>query len=612
MTKITDRILTELSDHPEITTKEQFHKFKNDIYAEYKLPRAIPGIVFLDRYNTLIHEGLLQYEPRIWKLLRKRAVRSLSGVSVISILTKPWGCPGKCVYCPSYEGLPKSYVPNEPAVMRAELNEFDPIRQIWNRLRSLEITGHMIQKCDIRIIGGTWSAYPLLYQESYIKDIYDAHTTYSELRKNLVSTEMSGEKFASFEIDPAFHIQKSATLEEAKKRNETAESRVIGIAVETRPDSLILPPLPNPLLEGEGIKKKTISPLLLGEELGERGERGSGEEGLGERGTLESTPNSLEITRLRRYGITRVEIGYQSTDDTINALSKRGHGNKESIAATKILKDAGFKVVAHMMPNLLGSTPEKDIESLRTVFENPDFRPDELKIYPMVVTNHTELEGIWRNGGFTPYDDGTLVDLMAKLQGLIPEYVRLNRMYRDIPASEILAGSHLANLRQVTDEHMKELGIIRTDISAREIRDKANRPEHASLDVMEYEASGGKEYFLQWIDPVDRTVFSLLRLRIPSNILNGTEHPIKALENAAIIREIHTFGDQLRIGEKPDGSGQHMGFGKRLIERAEKIIRENHPEIGKMAVIAGVGVRGYYEKLGYSLEGEYMVKDLDA
>ncbi len=369
---------------------------------------------------------------------------------------------------------------------------------------------------------------------------------------------MSGEKFASFDINPSFQIQKSASLEEAKKRNETAESRVIGIAVETRPDEL----------------------------------------------------HNLEISRLRRYGVTRVEIGYQSTDDAINAISKRGHGNKESIAATKILKDAGFKVVAHMMPNLLGSTPEKDIESLREIFKNPDFRPDELKIYPMVVTPHTELEGIWKGGGFVPYDDTTLVDLMAKLQGLIPEYVRLNRMYRDIPASEILAGSHLANLRQVTDEHMKKLGIVRTDISAREIRDKVNIPENAVLDVMEYEASGGKEYFLQWIDSEDRTVFSLLRLRVPSNIFEKTEHPIPTLRNSAIIREIHTFGDQLRISEKSDGSGQHMGFGKRLILKAEEIIRNNYPEIEKMTVIAGVGVRRYYEKLGYTLEGEYMVKKL--
>jgi elongator complex protein 3 len=218
-----------------------------------------------------------------------------------------------------------------------------------------------------------------------------------------------------------------------------------------------------------------------------------------------------------------------------------------------------------MMPNLLGSTPERDMKSLEEIFDNEAYRPDELKIYPMVVTPFTELEGIWRNGGFDPYDDETLGQLIASMHGFIPEYVRLNRMYRDIPSSEILAGSHLANLRQVTDIRMRELSIVRKDISAREIRDKVNKPENAVLDVTEYSASGGKEYFLQWLDPVDRTVFSLLRLRVPSPVIEHTEHPITVLRNAAIIREIHTFGDQLRIGEKADGSGQHMGFGKKLI-----------------------------------------------
>lgn len=199
-------------------------------------------------------------------------------------------------------------------------------------------------------------------------------------------------------------MKASETLEEAKKRNETAESRVIGVAIETRPDWI----------------------------------------------TVE------EIQRLRTYGVTRVEIGYQTTIDSINEKNKRGHGNKESIMATKLLKDAGFKVVAHMMPGLFGSTPELDRESMQTVFESSDFRPDEMKIYPMVVTPHSELEAIWRNNEFIPYDDATLIDLMADLQGMLPEYIRLNRMYRDIPASEILAGSKLANLRQLTEQKMYE------------------------------------------------------------------------------------------------------------------------------------------------------------
>ena len=494
-------------ERPDIVTKRQLQTLQNTIYAEYRLAETIPLIAFIERYNVLVDEGKIVFDPRIFRLFRKRAIRSLSGVSVISLLTKFWGCPGKCIYCPTNEDLPKSYIPNEPAVMRASLNNFDPYRQIWNRLRSLEITGHTIDKCDIRIIGGTWSFYPKAYQEEFIQAVYDAHTTYSELRKHILSTSLESEKFAAFSIASDFQPTLSSSLEEAKKRNETANSRVIGIAIETRPDWI----------------------------------------------------NPKEILQLRRYGVTRVEIGYQTTIDEINELNKRGHGNVESIRATRLLKDAGFKVVAHMMPNLLGSTPKRDLEALVRVFDDPDFRPDELKIYPMVVTPNSELTKIWENGGFRAYDDETLVDLMARMQGVIPEYVRLNRVYRDIPASEILAGSKLANLRQVTEMHMHELGLSRHDIAAREIRERENDPTKAVLDITEYEASGGKEYFLQFIDPVDRTLFSLLRLRIPSP---PTPRPLgeDRDEGLALIRELHTFGDQLRVGEKADGTGQHMGF----------------------------------------------------
>jgi elongator complex protein 3 len=375
---------------------------------------------------------------RIWKLLRKRAIRSLSGVSVISLLTKFWGCPGKCIFCPTYDNLPKSYITNEPAVMRAELNEFDPVKQIQNRLRSLELTGHTIEKCDVRIIGGTWTVYPKAYKDDFIKNVFDAHTTYEALSPFIESVEVGEDNFAKFKVRQGYKMQQSETIEEAQERNEKAKSRVIGIAIETRPDWI----------------------------------------------TIE------EIVELRHYGITRVEIGYQTTIDRINEINKRGHGNKESIEATRLLKDAGFKVVAHMMPNLLDSTPELDKESLARIFDESDFRPDELKIYPMVVTPNSELTELWKNGGYTPYNDETLITLMAELQAMIPEYIRLNRMYRDIPASEILAGSKLANLRQVTDERMAKLGLHRKDISAREIRAKGNKPENAHLDESFYEASG--------------------------------------------------------------------------------------------------------------------------
>ena len=369
------------------------------------------------------------------------------------------------------------------------MNEFDAFRQIQNRLQSLRMTGNAISKCDVRIIGGTWSVYPQAYQEDFIRDIYDAHTAfgYRNIGQKETTNENAPFTSAATVVDPDWIP--SQTLAEAKERNETATSRVIGMAIETRPDWI--------------------------------------------------TPE--EIIRLRSYGVTRVEIGYQTTHDHINELNKRGHGNKESIEATRLLKDAGFKVVVHMMPGLLGATPELDLSSMAEIFANPDYRPDEIKIYPMVVTPNSELTAIWERGEFVPYEDDILIPLMAELQGMIPEYVRLNRMYRDIPAHEILAGSKLANLRQVTEIAMRARGITRHDISAREIRARANDPHSAVIDVSFYEASGGDEYFIQMIDPVDRTLFGVCRLRVPSQVFTGDPHYIPELDGAALIRELHVF-----------------------------------------------------------------------
>jgi elongator complex protein 3 len=551
-------ISTLLSD-PSLTTKRDYQKVKNTLLAKYgNEVEDVSSIEVLEYYREGITSKSYIYDPRVWKMLRKRGVRSLSWVSVISLLTKFWWCPGKCVFCPTYDGLPKSYITGEPAVQRAEMNEFDPVRQVQNRLRSLEITGNAISKCDVRVIGGTWSVYPIEYQEAFIRGIYDAHTTYTDLRPFLASVETGDDVFARFKIEKWYTMKASSSLEEAKKRNETAESRVIGIAIETRPDWIDIE----------------------------------------------------EIIRLRSYGVTRVEIGYQTTIDEINEINKRGHGNSESIRATRLLKDAGFKVVAHMMPGLLGATSDADIISMKRIFDDPLFRPDEMKIYPMVVTPHSELEEIWKDGGFTAYDDDTLIDLMADLQWLLPEYIRLNRMYRDIPADQILAGSKLANLRQLTETKMREKGITRHDISAREIRAKGNDPKDAILETSFYEASGGHEYFLQYIDPTDRTIFGLLRLRIPSEYFTCEKHFIESLDQSAIVRELHVFGDQLPFGTPWDGSGQHMGFGKGMMHEAERIVREKYPSIEKLAVIAGVWVRQYYEKLGYHEEEEYMIKNL--
>lgn len=554
--KILDDII-DLSLKQEIKDKNEFQKIQNEIYKKYKLSKPLASIEILNRYNERIKSWELQENISFKKILRKRGVRSLSGVTVISLLTKFFGCPWKCIYCPTFEGLPKSYIPNEPAVMRAELNKFDPILQIHSRLRGLEITGHKVDKNDVRIIGGTWSFYPKEYQKDFIKGIYDAFNTYDEMKEKIEETDFSRDKFAGFKLREWYKQVVSSSLEEAKKLNETSRCRVIGIAIETRPDWV----------------------------------------------------TAEEIKRLRSYGVTRVEVGYQTTIDKINEKNKRWHGNKESIEATKLLKDAGFKVVAHMMPNLLWSTPELDKKAMKEVFENAHFRPDELKIYPMVVTDKAELTQIWKEWWFQAYDDETLIDLMCELEKIVPEYVRINRTYRDIPSSEILHGSTLSNLRQIVEEKLQSQGIKTLDIRSREIKGKDNNPHDAQLKIFEYEASEWKEYFLTFEDSKDRTIFSLLRLRIPSQYFTKEKHFIEELEGCALIREIHTFWDQLSIGEKGSTFWQHIGFWKRLIAEAEKIAKEKYG-IQKMAVIAGVWVRQYYEKRGYFLEEEYMIKNL--
>ena len=574
-----------LKNKPEFS-KDDYHKIKNKIYWKYKIVKPFQSIELIEKYNELVADKTIEENFIFQKILRKRWVRSLSWITVISLLTDDFPCPAKCTYCPTFKWLPKSYIPNEPAVMRAELNKFDPIMQIHNRLRALEVTGHKIEKNDIRIIGWTWSFYPTKYKEKFIKEIYDAFNSYDEMKKHIEKTDLNSDRFAAFKIKEGYKAHKSKTLEEAKKLNKTSRLRIIGMAIETRPDWI----------------------------------------------------NPEEIYDLRRFWVTRVEIWYQTTFDKINELNKRWHWNKESILATKMLKDAGFKVVAHMMPNLLWAIPDTDRESMKEIFDNQLYRPDELKIYPMMVTDKSELTEIWRNWGFKAYDDKTLIDLIADLEGMIPEYVRLNRTYRDIPATEILEGSIIANLRQIVEQKLEKEWIKVMDIRNRELKNKKNDPTKAIINNYKYDASDWKENFLTFEDEEDRTIFSLLRLRFPSTAESDTTEdlikskPIKwaliktfhnnpysetiekvhsklpELKWASIIREIHTFWDQLSIWEKWGQFWQHVGFGKRLITEAEKLSLEAGYK--KIVVIAWEWVKQYYEKRWYHSEGYYMVKFL--
>jgi elongator complex protein 3 len=338
---------------------------------------------------------------------------------------------------------------------------------------------------------------------------------------------------------------------EAQRTNETARSRIVGITIETRPDYV--------------------------------------------------TPE--EIRRLRELGVTRVELGVQSLEERILSLTVRDHGTAEVRRATRLLKDAAVKVAYHLMPNLPGATPESDLESARTVFEDPNYRPDAVKLYPCVVVESAELHQWWRDGRYRPYDDETLVELLIAIKQLVPPSVRIERVIRDIPSTSIRAGCLVTNLREEARRRLRARGIACRCIRCRQVRGDASGV--FTLTRRDYAASEGREIFLSFEEASTDRLASLLRLRLPS-----AEAPVfRAIEGAALIRELHSYGRHLPLDTHSAEAVQHQGFGQRLLREAERIARE---EFGRerIAVIAGVGAREYYRRLGYELEDTYMVKRL--
>lgn len=488
---------------------------KRKIVKEHKI--SCPSNVdLLKSYHNLVKNEGIKKSKTLEEILRKRKIRSLSGVVVVSVLTKPYPCPGKCIYCPSEKGLPKSYLSGEPAVERAKRNKFNPYLQAIDRIKSLEIQGHPTDKIELRIIGGSWTVYPKKYQERFIKECFNACN--GKISKN---------------------------LEKAQKLNEKAKHRIVGISIETRPD----------LID----KKETLN--------------------------------------LRRLGVTMVELGVQTIYDDVLKKCQRGHLVKETIKATKLLKDAGFKVMYQMMLNLPGSDLKKDFLSLKEIFENPDFKPDWLKIYPCVVCKNTKLYELWQQGEYKPYSDKELIKLLIQIKEILPYWVRVARLFRDIPAYHIKAGSKISNIRQVVQKEMRKRGKTCHCIRCREIREKYEPKEKIALFREDYNASEGKEIFLSFENKNRTKLYSLLRLRL--HFENSSR--------SAIIRELHTYGQMLQISEKRLAV-QHIGLGKKLIKEAEKIAKEFN--LKKIAVISGIGARNYFRKLGYRLKNTYMAKSL--
>jgi len=467
----------------------------------------------------MIKDGQLERNQAIWDLFSKRRVRNLSGVAVITVLTKPYFCPGRCVYCPTEARMPKSYLANEPGAARAVRHQFDPFDQVQSRLKSLEVNGHSTDKCELIVLGGTWTAYPKQYQTWFIKRCFDA-----------------------------FNEQVSASLDKAKELNETAPHRVVGLTLETRPDHT----------------------------------------------------DKAEAKRLRWLGCTRVQLGVQTTDQEVLDLIKRDQTNAQVIEATRILKEAGFKISHHYMQMLPGATYQSDVQTIADAFFTPDFQPDHVKIYPTSVIKTSVLYHWWKSGKYQPYAQEDLIRLLAEIKSMVPEWVRIERLIRDIPSESIQAGNMVTNLRQL----MQDKGVACRCIRCREPGAREVAIDDVELVVREYEASGGTEYFLSYESKDGQMLYAFARLRLQKL----AKHWLPVLQDTALIREVHTYGRLKKVGEGK-GSVQHIGMGQQLMAEAERIAQDNG--FKRIAVIAGIGVREYFRnKLGYTLEDEYMVKPL--
>ena len=488
-------------------------------------------------YHQMVAGGELAEDARLLERIRMKPMRTLSGVTTVTVLTKPYPCPGKCIFCPTDVRMPKSYLPDEPGAMRALEHEFDPYAQTASRIQALEALGHPTDKIELLILGGTWSSYRRDYQEWFVKRCFDA--------MNELNREERQERAGNSEEYAV------GGLAQAQAYNETAGHRNVGLVIETRPDE--------------------ISPD--------------------------------EIRWLRHLGVTKVQLGAQSLDDRILELNKRGHDVECTRRAVALLRAAGFKVVLHWMPNLHGATPESDRTDFARLWDG--LCPDEIKIYPNQLLANAELYEYWLRGEFQPYTTEQLIDLIADIKPAIPRYCRVNRVIRDIPSTNVVEGNKRTSLRQDVQTELKRRGTRCQCVRCREVRGVAVDSATLRLDDEVYPAGAAEEHFLSYVTPDDRLA-GFVRLSLP-----GAGSPVTGLgdlDEAALIREVHVYGQSLPVGAEQGGAAQHTGLGTRLLEQAESIARASGYK--RLAVISAVGTRLYYLERGFERGELYLAKNI--
>jgi ELP3 family radical SAM enzyme/protein acetyltransferase len=556
-----ENIAEEFKDNIEsFKTSSDIDKFKKGIQKKYKY--TISNAEFIKIYKYLNLEN-----QQLRNLLTKKKCKSNSGVLVITVLTSAhpeyidsgivkkarFSCKHDCAYCPNepaHEGnnwvaQPRSYLYSEPAVLRANANDFDPIKQMNSRISSLINMGHIPDKLEIIVLGGTWSEYPRNYQDRFITDLYYAANVYFDTGDDSVLSALRPKK----------------TLEEEIEINETAKVHIIGLTLETRPDTI------------------TID----------------------------------EIANFRRYNCTRIQLGVQHTNNAVLKKIMRGHTIERAYEAIKMLKNNCYKVDIHIMPNLPGASFEIDKAMLEEVLYDERIQVDQYKIYPTAIVPYTRIKRWFEEGSYVPYDDLLLYELIKEFKQKVQKYKRLNRIIRDIPGHYIEGGysTKFVNMRQLLQDDMRANHWGCKCIRCREVKGNQVSQDNIKLNIEKYRASGGDEYHISFDTDCNKNyLIGFLRLRLARLACSAEENAmiLPSIKGCALIRELHVYSNLNDVGNSIEGSLQHKGYGRQLVAKAEEVAKENG--YCKIAIISGTGVRGYYKKLGYQLIDTYMIKEI--
>lgn len=541
-----------------------------------------------------------ELEERFIRSVRMKPRRTASGVATITVITRPHTCSSNCIYCPCDLRMPKSYLANEPACQRAELTFFDPYVQVAARLQALHQMGHSTDKVELIVLGGTWSDYPEGYQYWFIKELFRALNEWpnspSRIQERLdwyssfgvqnteeaLSSFVAEQQAAVFDdtatYNQAFHklydtsqphqsawSQMESTydeLVEQQRVNETAAARVVGLVIETRPDTI--------------------------------------------------TPDNLRM--FRQLGCTKIQIGIQSTRQEILDANKRQMSVAQIKRAFSLIRLYGFKIHSHLMVNLLGATPEADKQDFKTFVTDPGFLPDEIKLYPCALVSGTQLVQKYREGAWQPYDKDELVDVLVQDVLNTPPYVRISRMIRDISATDILVGNKHTNLRQMVEQELAAEDVARRvqEIRFREINQQQVHAAELTLQDFTYTTAVSDEHFLQWVT-TNNKIAGFCRLSLPhwdkltSGACDVSADELLVQPGQAMIRELHVYGQALSLGSE-GMSAQHQGLGQKLLAKASSIAAE--AGYTSLNVISSIGTRAYYRAQGFTDAGLYQQKAL--